>query len=75
MDRLSDALYATLDDREQGRLLREAAEILATDVPVIPLYFRTSFAAVRTGIRALDDYAGTQGSGAMARNAHLWDRD
>ncbi len=76
LDPLFDRLYGSIDAAEQGPLLRQTGEILATDVPVLPLYFKTSFAAVRQGIRAMrDDYPGTRGSGGASRFAHLWDRD
>jgi peptide/nickel transport system substrate-binding protein len=76
LDALIDQLDATLDPDEQGVALKEMAEIMATDLPALPLYFRPAFVAVRKGIRALaDDYPGTQGVGAVARSAHLWDRD
>lgn len=32
-------------------------------------------AAVRKGVRALEDFAGAQGPGSNSRNAHLWDGD
>ena len=42
-------------------MLKEAADFLAEDVPVMPLCFRVSFAATRQGIRAMtDDYSGTR---------------
>jgi peptide/nickel transport system substrate-binding protein len=76
LDRIIDRLYSTVDTSEQGRVLREAADLLAEDVAVLPLYFRVSFAAMRQGIRAMiDDYPGTRGSGAAARHAWLWERD
>jgi peptide/nickel transport system substrate-binding protein len=76
LDRLIDTLYATLDEREQGRVLQQMGEIMATDLPALPIYFAITFAVVRQGIHALrEDYAGIRDVGAMARNAHLWDRD
>ena len=76
LDALIDKLEGTLDLPGQGQILKEMGEIMATDLPVLPLYFRPSFVAVRRGINAMvDDYAGTQGVGAVARYAHLWDRD
>lgn len=80
LDRLIDRLHATLPQREQGLVLREMGELLATDLPALPLYFAPAFAAMNRGVRALvDDYAGTRGPasgpGLMSRNAHLWDRD
>ncbi len=76
MDRLIDRLSATLDQHEQGLILKEMGEMLAADLPVLPTYFRVQMASMLTGIRALtEDYAGTTMARALARNAHLWDRD
>jgi peptide/nickel transport system substrate-binding protein len=76
LEQLLDQLWSTLDTRGQGELLRQMGEILATDLPALPVYFRTTFAVVRKGIHTLqDDYAATQDLGAMARGAHLWYRD
>jgi peptide/nickel transport system substrate-binding protein len=72
LDSLIDRLYATLDEREQGLILRDMMEIFATDVPVLPLYYAASFGVVRKGVYALQyDFAVV---GGTARNAHLWDR-
>jgi peptide/nickel transport system substrate-binding protein len=76
LDALIDRLEGTLDEREQGAILRDMGEVLATDLPLLPLYFRPSFVAVRRGIQALaDDYAGTRSAGSVARHAHEWDRE
>jgi peptide/nickel transport system substrate-binding protein len=75
-DRILDAIGDAMDVRQQGLLLRQAGEILAADLPFMPLYYRTTFAAARKGINALSaDYASGGDIGGMARNAHLWDRD
>ena len=66
---------ARFDLPEQGRVLRDAAEILATDLPVLPTYFAPWLIAVRKPVDALhEDYATTVQLGAVGRNAHLWDR-
>jgi ABC-type transport system substrate-binding protein len=78
LDALIDKLYATLDLQEQGRALNEIGEIMAADLPCLPLYFGTNLAGIRKGVRALtDDFAGAYlgGPGVISRNAHLWDRD
>jgi ABC-type transport system substrate-binding protein len=74
LDRLIDKLESTIDEREQGLVLREMGELMASDLPALPAYVRSIFAAVRTGVRALDDYAFGQ-TGTFARQAHPWDRD
>ncbi|MBM2809336.1 MAG: hypothetical protein HW416_95 [Chloroflexi bacterium] len=73
LDGLIDRLYETVDDREQVALAKTMGDILADDLPLIPLYFRVSSAAVARGVLALDDYAGGD-SGTMPRNSHLWER-
>lgn len=77
VDRLIDALNATLDERDQGRALRDIGETLASDLPVLPTYFALWQAAVSKGVRALvDDYSSNiEPAGHVSRNAHLWDRD
>lgn len=74
VDDLIDRLYETVDNREQVPLIKAIGDILADDMPIMPLYFRTLSAAVVRGVRALDDFGGSD-SGTMSRNAHLWDRD
>ena len=57
-------------------MLRELGEILAIDLPALPIYYGVQLAGVRKGVRALaDDFAGTTLPGLISRNAHLWDRD
>jgi peptide/nickel transport system substrate-binding protein len=79
LDRMIDRLNGALDERTQAGLLRDMGEIMASELPAFPMYFRVSFAGAVRGVHALDDYAGTRGPGSapglMSRNAHLWDRD
>ncbi|MBM2811818.1 MAG: Peptide transporter substrate-binding protein, partial [Chloroflexi bacterium] len=53
LDGLIDRLYGTIDEREQGRALKEIGDLLADELPALPLYYRTSFAAVRQGTHAM----------------------
>ncbi|MBM2811970.1 MAG: hypothetical protein HW416_2729 [Chloroflexi bacterium] len=74
LDALIDKLSFTFDRQEQGLVLRDMAEILAADLPALPVYWRTIFAAVSKNARAFtDDYPGT-GTASMARNVHLWEK-
>jgi peptide/nickel transport system substrate-binding protein len=74
LDDLVVRLFATIDQDRQGAALRALGEILATDLPALPLYFDVKLAVALKGVRALtDDYPGAIGPGFMARNAHLWD--
>jgi peptide/nickel transport system substrate-binding protein len=75
LDRLLDRLYVTVDAREQGLMLKEVGELFAADLPAIGTYFRTVFAAVGKGVRALSDDYATGATGSLARGAHLWDKD
>jgi peptide/nickel transport system substrate-binding protein len=76
LDRLIDTLYGTLDENEQGRILRDIGEILASDLPALPLYWEVTMVAVRKGVRALtDDFPYTTLSSGLSRNSHLWDRE
>lgn len=73
-DRLVDQVSRSFDQREQGEFLRQAGEMLATDLPVLPTYFAVWLAAVRQPIQALrDDYAPVVQATAIMRHAYLWD--
>ena len=75
-DRLVDQLSSTLDEQQQGRIFKDIMEIMATDLPELPMYFAVTFAVARKGVDALkQDYAGMRDVGVLARNAHIWDRD
>lgn len=74
-DQLIDKLFGSIDPREQGLIGKELGEILAVDLPLLPLYFGVDFGLVMKGVRALDDFASSRGAGLTSRHAHLWDRD
>lgn len=50
---------------------------MANELPVILLSFNPTRPAVRTSVRALDDFRGgaeaSQAYGTFSRNAHEWD--
>ena len=75
LDRLIDTLYATVDIQQQGVVLRDIGEFMATNVVTLPIYFSVRLAAVRRGV---DTASGAGGSGFQpalpTRNAHLWAR-
>jgi peptide/nickel transport system substrate-binding protein len=74
LDRLVDQLYGEIESQKQATLLRDLGEILATEMPALPLYFRVEMTAVAKGISGIsDDYPGSS-SGTIARNVHLWDK-
>jgi peptide/nickel transport system substrate-binding protein len=68
-DRLIDSLYNSLDEREQGTLLRQIGEIAAADLPFLPLYFDVDFAAIAKGTRVVTN------NYVSSNVAHQWDRD
>lgn len=72
LDRMIDQLYVTVDESAQVPLLREIGELMATDLPALPLYFKATFATVNKSARILTDYGGPA---LMPRYAHQWDRD
>ncbi|HZT07633.1 MAG TPA: ABC transporter substrate-binding protein [Chloroflexota bacterium] len=76
-DALVDKLSGTLEPEAQGQVLREIGEFLAEELPLMPMIYQVTFAAVRANVHALtDDFLGANdtGPGQESRNAHLWDR-
>lgn len=74
MDALTDRLSVTINEREQAQFLREAADIMATDLPLLPVYFHVSTVAALKHVRGLEDFPGSSQAGTTARSSHLWDR-
>ncbi|MBM2813180.1 MAG: nikA, partial [Chloroflexi bacterium] len=56
-DSLIDRLEATVDVRENGAVLLEVGQLFEADLPALPIYFRTAYAAMRKGVKALTDVA------------------
>lgn len=50
LDRLAQEQLATADDEERRRLVDRMQEIVAADVPVLPLYYSTLFHAFRRSV-------------------------
>jgi peptide/nickel transport system substrate-binding protein len=74
LDALIDRIETTMPVPENAQALREVGLLFQEDLPALPLYFRTAFAAGRNTVQALtDDYQGHIGHGDMARHAHLWE--
>jgi peptide/nickel transport system substrate-binding protein len=77
--RLLARYYAAISDRDQFQAMHDIAEFVATQLPLLIVYYNTDHIGVRKGVRALDDIAGGQHSsrpyGTYTRNAHLWDID
>jgi len=49
-----DKLFASIEERDQGLVLRDIGELMATDLPALPMYFDVKVAVVRKGIRAME---------------------
>src|SRR5581483_1624428 len=75
LDDLIDRLNSMLDEGQQGLIFKDMGETMAADLPALPIYFVVTFAVVRKGVHALDDFSTLRSTGVLARNAHLWDRD
>ncbi|MBM2809884.1 MAG: hypothetical protein HW416_643 [Chloroflexi bacterium] len=78
LDRLIDKLYGTLDPRERGLIVRDMGELMASELFALPVYWGISFLHVRRTLRGNleEDFPHTSDTsgGAVARNAHLWER-
>jgi peptide/nickel transport system substrate-binding protein len=74
-DRLVDRVGSSLDDNEIAVILKDMGEIMAADLPALPLYFAVRTVVALQHVRGLDDIHGAPGRlGTTAKNAHLWDR-
>jgi len=76
---LTDRYRSATREADQGALLRQISEFLEQEAPVLILYYNPVFATVRTGVKALDDYAGGYVGGgyygSYTRTSHLWDKE
>ncbi|MBM2809432.1 MAG: hypothetical protein HW416_191 [Chloroflexi bacterium] len=77
MDDLVDRYRQSVPERDQGIAIRAVSDLVAEDLPVLPLYFNPTTPAVRAGIKALDDFMGgaepSRLFGTFSRNSHEWD--
>ena len=69
MDQICKAIRSELDEAKRTRLLRTSASIVARDLPVLPLYYRSEFVAVKEG---LQNIAPTGDASPLTWNAHTW---
>lgn len=70
-DRLLDRLRATLQEREQGVVLRQLGEILGRDLPALPLNHAPEATAVRKGLLGVME--DLQAGGSLTGKAYLWE--
>ncbi|MBM2810058.1 MAG: hypothetical protein HW416_817 [Chloroflexi bacterium] len=74
-DRLIDRLLSTLDDNAAALIVKEMGEIMADDLPGLPLYFAPRTAVALGHVRGVDEIFGAPGNmGTISKNAHQWDR-
>lgn len=74
-DRLIDRIETTLDDTESALILKEMGELMAADLPALPMYFSIRTVVILRHVRGLDDIYGAPGQlGTTAKNAYQWDR-
>ena len=77
LDRLIDQLYSTLDFNERGNVLKQMGEVMASDLPTLPMYWQISFLVARNTVRGPleQDFKTSDAIGfGSVRNAHLWER-
>ncbi len=77
LDTLIDRYRGSIAIRDQEQAVAAIAQSMATDLPLLLLYFNPTTPAARKGIKALDDFmGGAEGAqlyGTFTRNAHEWD--
>jgi peptide/nickel transport system substrate-binding protein len=76
MDELIDRYRQSTDERQHAQAARALSDAMASDLPLMLLYFNPTTPAVRAGVKALDDFrGGSEASrlfGTFSRNAHEW---
>lgn len=70
-DRLYDRFAVSLDRAEQQRIVIESLQLLAEDVPLIPIYFYGNAVIARRSVRGVGLAAPSQS--ASAWNIHTWE--
>jgi peptide/nickel transport system substrate-binding protein len=69
----------SLNAADQGRYLKQIAELSAQELPILQTYFSIRAVPVARGVMMMDDFGGgLPGSGTYGsyyRNGHLWDRN
>ena len=70
MDRICKALVREFDEAKRNELLRESARTFSRDLPALPLFFRATVAAAKTGLQNFS----VPGIGDTFElwNAHQW---
>jgi peptide/nickel transport system substrate-binding protein len=76
---LIDQYRSSLREAERGQIVRQIAELVGEDLPLLNLTYIPIFATVRKEVRALEDLSGGNTGigayfGSYTRTSHLWDR-
>jgi ABC-type transport system substrate-binding protein len=74
---LIERFRLTLNEPERGQLVKQVADLVAQDLPLLPFFHNPQYVTVSRGAHALDDIDGARAliTGGYAREAHLWDKD
>jgi ABC-type transport system substrate-binding protein len=77
LDGLIDRYRGSIVQGDQQQAAKAISDLVAAELPVLPLYFNPTTPAVKKGVKALDDFkGGAEGAqlyGTFTRNAHEWD--
>jgi len=78
LDSLVDEMYSSLDSGRRTLKMREAGQILADDLPAIPMYYGMMFMFVRNTMNRVPahdfEHMGDSSGSSMSRSAHVWER-
>ena len=56
---LIERYRATIREPEQGAIMRQIADEVGEEAPILLAYYNPIFGTVRSGVQALDDFAAT----------------
>lgn len=75
---LIDRYRSSLQEVERGHLMRQIADIVGEELPILLGFYNPVFATVARDVRALEDirggHVGAGYFGAYTRTAHLWEK-
>src|SRR5581483_3537830 len=57
-DRLIEQYRSSIGESEQSAIMRQIADLVGQDLPILLTYYNPIFATVRQGVHALDDFSG-----------------
>jgi peptide/nickel transport system substrate-binding protein len=78
MNELIDRYRGSLRESERGETMRQIAQLVGEELPIMLAFYNPVFGTVRKGVRALDDFGGGYPAGgyygSYSRTSYLWDR-